>query len=386
MRIALFHNLPAGGAKRSTYEWVKRLSVNHEIDLFVYDDRNEFFLNLNSYIINKYVYSQKLSKNHIIALFQSMYYSLKISSHINNDTYDIALVMQCQVINSPFLLRFLKKPIIYYCQEPLSKLKEPHYRKSSFGLISFLKKIYINTLIFIDKLNANNVDVILTNSKYSIENIYRNYGIYPKLCYLGVDSNLFAHKNLKRENTILMVGSLNISKAQDFIIQSVGTMDIKPKVKFIFNFSYGASKFKSNLESLASKLGVDIEFANMVEDSDLIQEYNKSILTVFASRLEPLGLVPLESMSCGTPVIGVAEGGIRETIPEGICGLLVERDPILFGKAVARLINNTNLWNQLSINGPNYIKQNWNWEHSVLIIEKELTQLLLKENSRSFHS
>lgn len=380
MRIALFHNLPAGGAKRSTYEWVKRLSVNHEIDLFVYDDRNEFFLNLNFYIINKYVYSQKLSKNHIIALFQSMYYSLKISSHINNETYDIALVMQCQIINSPFLLRFLKKPIIYYCQEPLSKLKEPHYRKSSYSLVSFLKKTYINTLIYLDKLNANKADVILTNSKYSIENIYRNYGIYPKLCYLGVDSNLFAHQNLKRENTILMVGSLNISKAQDFIIKSVGTMDIKPKVKFIFNFSYGASTFKSNLETLASKLGVDIEFANMVEDSDLIQEYNKSILTVFASRLEPLGLVPLESISCGTPVIGVAEGGIRETIPHGLCGLLVERDPIVFGNAIESLINNNDLWNQFSMNGPNYIRHNWNWEHSVLIIENELIKLLPKGN------
>jgi glycosyltransferase involved in cell wall biosynthesis len=380
MKIALFHNLPAGGAKRSTYEWISRLSRNHEIDLFVYDDRNESFLNLSSFIKNKFVYSNKLNKNHLIALLQSLFYSFKISSYINKSDYDAVLVMQCQIINSPFLLNYINKPVIYYCQEPLSKLKEPHYRKSSLSLISILKKIYINFIIYLDKLNASNVDVILTNSKYSIENIYRNYGIYPKLCYLGVDSDLFSNQNLKRDNTILMVGSLNISKAQDFIIQSVGTMKLKPKVKFIFNFSYGESTFKNNLESTARNLGVEIEFSNMVEDSDLIKEYNKALLTVFASRLEPLGLVPLESMSCGTPVVGVAEAGIRETISHGISVLLVERDPLLFGNAIEHLMINKDIWNELSYNGPKYIKENWSWENSVLIFENELAKF--SENKR----
>ena len=56
MKIALFHNLPAGGAKRSTYEWVKRLSINHDIDLFIYDERNEDFLNLKPFIKNNSIH------------------------------------------------------------------------------------------------------------------------------------------------------------------------------------------------------------------------------------------------------------------------------------------------------------------------------------------
>ena len=156
-------------------------------------------------------------------------------------------------------------------------------------------------------------------------------------------------------------------------------MSSKPKVKFIYNFGYGETSFKNSLEKLAHSLKVEIEFVNMCHDNDLIKEYNKSILTVFASRLEPLGLVPLESMSCGTPVLGVAEGGIRETIPNGLCGLLVERDSKLFGLAIENLINNKELWKQLSSNCNKYIKENWNWENSVSNIENQLFKLINKK-------
>ena len=135
MKIALFHNLPAGGAKRSTYEWVKRLSINHDIDLFIYDERNEDFLNLKPFIKNKFSFSKRISSYHIVALLQTLFYSFKIGSNINKIDYDVALIMQCQITNSPFLLHFINKPILFYCQEPLSKLKEPHYRNTSFNLI-----------------------------------------------------------------------------------------------------------------------------------------------------------------------------------------------------------------------------------------------------------
>ena len=46
MRIALFHNLPSGGAKRAVFEFIKHLSKAHEIDLYIYDIKAEDFLDI----------------------------------------------------------------------------------------------------------------------------------------------------------------------------------------------------------------------------------------------------------------------------------------------------------------------------------------------------
>jgi len=49
---------------------------------------------------------------------------------------------------------------------------------------------------------------------------------------------------------------------------------------------------------------------------------------VYSARLEPFGLAPLEANACATPVVAVAEGGVRESIRNGVNGVLIsERRP-----------------------------------------------------------
>ena len=373
MKIALFHNLPFGGAKRATYELIKILSNNHDIDLYLNDMKTESFLGLSKYTSNTYSFDYsfdfKISLLNKFYKFISLFFSsLKISSKINNSNYDVALVMQCHAFNSPLLLRYLKIPVLYYCQEPLTKLLEPHYNNAKF-----FKKLYINTLIKMDKKSSFFPTVIAANSMYSVENIYRSYGRYPKLNYLGVNTSLFKpNLTIKKDNSIILVGSLNSSKGQDFVIQSVATMKVKPTVKFIYNFSYGDKDYLNKLKLDSKKFGINMVLINMASDEDLVKEYNKSKLTVFTSRLEPLGLVPLESMACGTPVIGVSEGGIRETINNNINGITTERDPVLFGKAITKLISDKDLWDLYRDAGLKSVREKWTWESSTSILESNL--------------
>lgn len=380
MRIAFFHNLPSGGAKRCAQDIISLLSKYNQIDLFLFEDETNTLFSVNAYvqtitIINKKKIIGNSVFEKLINLYRAKKTSKKIAYLINNGKYDIALVMQCRITNSPYLLKYLQIPSLYFCHEPLSKLLEPHYNlNSSNYFINILKLFYINYLISIDKKNALKATNICTSSKYSIENLYRNFGIYPKLNYLGVNTNIFKPINIKKENYILMVGSLNKAKAQDFIIESVGTMHIKPKIHFVYNFIYGDLNYKNYLINLALKYNVEISFQEMATDNDLIIAYNKALLTVFPSRLEPLGLVPLESMSCGTPVIGISEAGIRETIDDGINGILVERDKIKFAEAIQNLIADQTLWEKLRLNGISNINSNWTWDATNLRLQNHLEE------------
>lgn len=387
MRIALFHNLPSGGAKRSVHELIKILSRKYIIDLYIYDKHAEDFLDIRS-IVNKTVYvnggetdnGKGLKRLMSLTIVKSA--SKKIAKLINLGKYDLALIMQCKVVNSPFILRYLKVPSLYFCHEPLAKILEPHYRsKEQDGLLGPIKKVFLRWLISIDRFNALKATQICTSSLYCIENIYRNYGIYASLNYLGVDRNNFKPLGKKRFSKILFVGALNAAKGQDFVIESVGTIKIKPEIIFIYNFSYGNSEFKERLINRANQLGVSITFQNMANEQELVVAYNEAFVTVFPSHLEPLGLVPLESMACGTPVIGVAEAGIRETIEDGENGLLTERDSIEFGKAISRLFEDKLLWKAISEEGIIRVAENWTWEQSCDRLEVNINKTITKYRS-----
>ncbi len=64
---------------------------------------------------------------------------------------------------------------------------------------------------------------------------------------------------------------------------------------------------------------------------------------LYTSQLEPFGLAPLEANSCGTPVVAVAEGGVRETIKDGLNGFLVDDEPEAIAQAIKLLLSDAEL-------------------------------------------
>lgn len=382
MRIAFFHNLPAGGAKRVAFEFIQLLVNKHQVDLYTYDSTSEDFNDVSS-LVDKKVFVNGGNESRIkvvgrlISIYQARTASKKMSKLINEGGYDLALVMQCKITNSPFLLRYLNIPSLYVCHEPAAKINEPHYnKKTQKGLLNLLKKIILGYIAKIDRLNARKATLISTSSLYSCEDLYRNYGVHPKLNYLGVDAEKFCLLNIPRESYVLSVGALNAAKAQDFLIRSVATLRNKPPIKFIYNYSYGQKEYQKYLVDLADSLDVTISFESMLSDSELVKAYNQAALTAFPSLLEPLGLVPLESMACGTPVVGVAEAGIRETIVHNKTGLLTERDPYEFGKAIELLLNNNELLSEMGENGRRYVIEKWSWERSFKTLERNICRVL----------
>jgi glycosyltransferase involved in cell wall biosynthesis len=122
--------------------------------------------------------------------------------------------------------------------------------------------------------------------------------------------------------------------------------------------------WEAYLHRLAAKLSVELIAKGCVSDSDLVHLYNRAKLFVYAPYLEPFGLAPLEAMACGTPVIAVKEGGIRESVLHNETGILVERDEEAFALATAELLRDDGQRDRMACRAPEVVRGFWTWTHA----------------------
>jgi len=130
------------------------------------------------------------------------------------------------------------------------------------------------------------------------------------------------------------------------------------------------------LTELARQKGIRLSFQILVGLDTLVQTYNSAKLVVYAPVAEPFGFVPIEAMACGTPVIGVAEGGLKESIQNMKTGILTDRDPKAFAGAIEHVLGDTNLYEALSVQGRNSVVSNWQWASAAERINQSFLQLV----------
>ena len=81
-------------------------------------------------------------------------------------------------------------------------------------------------------------------------------------------------------------------------------------------------------------------------------------------------------MACGTPVIVVKEGGVRESIIHNETGILTERDENMFGEAVTKLLLDKEKRQKIAQRGIEYINNFWTLEHAGERLFKHLNRVM----------
>lgn len=154
---------------------------------------------------------------------------------------------------------------------------------------------------------------------------------------------------------ILFVGSLVPQKGVDVLIESFKEIKIKDTSLVIV----GDGPERKRLEALA--VGIkDIQFLGRQED--LKGVLAKSDVLVLPSRGEGFGLVLLEAMALGTPVVATNVGGIPEIVEDGVSGILVERDnPKQLADAVVKVLEDGEMRKTIIENGREKAKK-FTWE------------------------
>lgn len=153
---------------------------------------------------------------------------------------------------------------------------------------------------------------------------------------------------------IVCIGKLSYNKGQDILIQALKVLADKG-YQCIARF-VGSGDQKENLEALANELELSdkVQFIGHIDHDKVFDHFFQADVTVVPSRKEAFGLVVIESMAVGTPVIGSNTGGIREIISDGVDGYLFEpeneRD---LAKKIETFFRNRELLQEMGINARN---------------------------------
>jgi glycosyltransferase involved in cell wall biosynthesis len=368
VKIAVYHNLRSGGAKRALFNYARGLVENgHTVDVFAPVSADEDFLDLRPL-----VHSYRAFPLRVLSGFQRpriaralAYYATArwgLGRHaraaakaIDAGGYDVAFVHQCQFAHSPGVLRFLNTPSVYYCQEPRRVSFEysvRHYNRELGRLQRWVHAVYLAVLdpplVRRDIRSARAATLVLANSFYSVESIKRAYGLYARVAYLGTDLGALRGAQAPRRNAVVSVGALEPPKGHQLVIEAVGSLPVggRPEVHLVADRNFAGHGRK--LSERASALGVELSIHERISDSELVELYATASAAVCAAELEPFGFTPLEAMACGTPVVAVREGGYKETVIDGVNGRLVERDAGLLGAAIGELLTDDSRWQTLS--------------------------------------
>ncbi len=129
---------------------------------------------------------------------------------------------------------------------------------------------------------------------------------------------------------------------------------------------------KNFLEQLASEKKVNLNLEKNITDERLLQLYNQASITAYAAIREPFGLVPVESMACGTPVVAVKDGGVKKSIMDEHTGFLVDRQPEQFSHALMRVLSEPSLAEEFSKNARRHVETNWSWDQALERLENHL--------------
>ncbi len=148
------------------------------------------------------------------------------------------------------------------------------------------------------------------------------------------------------DQVVLFMGRVAEEKNIDFLMRVVHRL--KPRVPNLQFLIAGEGAAKKHLEKMALDMGMNdyVHFAGYLSKEDWRDCYDGSDLFVFASITETQGLVVTEAMAAETPVVAVAEMGIKDVMASGRGGLTTKLDMDEFTEAVFRMLTDKALYAQ----------------------------------------
>lgn len=157
-----------------------------------------------------------------------------------------------------------------------------------------------------DLRTSDRVDLFLANSNYVADRVRRFYGRDSVVVPPPVDTERFRAQERSSEDWYLVVSALVPYKRVDDTIRASKRLGRRLKI-------VGTGPEARALKRLAADIGADVDFLGFVRDEDLGSYYGRARALLFPG-VEDFGIVPVEAIACGCPVIALAAGGILDSM------------------------------------------------------------------------
>lgn len=248
----------------------------------------------------------------------------------------------------------------------------------------------------IEKQSLENSDLVIATSpqeKQDMQTLVSTKGdidVVP----CGTDINIFgrvfrdeARKKLGIEpdaKVVFYAGRFDRRKGIETLVRAVGKPEVKEQSKLQLIIAGGSTPGQKDglererIEGIVSKLGLEAitTFTGQVEHGELAIYYAAADVCVVPSHYEPFGLVAIEAMASGTPVVASEVGGLKYTVLHEETGLLAPpKDTAAFARAVARILDAPQWRDRLGKAARERVESQFSWDG----VAKQLDELYLEE-------
>lgn len=254
--------------------------------------------------IQKMPFAKKYFRNYL-PLFPKAIESLDVSS------YDL-IISSSWAVAKGVKKTSTEQIHICYCHTPIRYAWDLYdeYTSNLSQPKKFLVKKSLQYIKAWDLKTIEQVDHFIANSNFVANRIKKTYDRDSTVIYPPVDTKAFSLVQ-KKEEYYLCASRLVSYKKTKLIVESFNEMSSKKLIVI------GDGEEYAEISKIAKE---NIEILGYQPDDILIQYMQKAKAFVYAA-IEDFGIVPIEAMSCGTPVIALNVGGTAETVIDGENGV-----------------------------------------------------------------
>jgi D-inositol-3-phosphate glycosyltransferase len=151
--------------------------------------------------------------------------------------------------------------------------------------------------------------------------------------------------------SVVVAGRLEPLKGPDLAIEAVASVPaaLRPELVIAGGASTEHAGYEADLAALADRLDLDVRFLGPQTRPGLAALLREARLVLVPSHSETYGLIALEAAASGTPVVAASSGGLRESVVDGVTGVVLDsRDPATWGAVLTRVLGDRELWDRLA--------------------------------------